>query len=291
MAAVFRNRRDVRIHFYNIKQAWGWTLSDIKWLILMGLSTVFRKIRLPEQGKFNAAEKLNFMIVMGTYPLYIMTGLLMWFTYSAVLAWILHVGMALIATPFLIGHIFMATLNPSTRKGLQGMISGFVDRQWAKHHYGDWYREQNDVNTQASEDPSVSGDQEPADRRIPHSPSLPEVPPPVSAHEDPQFAETPLSVANLHSTVNLPDNFEFGCPKCLQQVRIRGEILAQSLVTGTNHSCPRCGGKLTASYMADQARSEMPEEQRVPNPSGDEKDAPPPVAAYPDSERVKSKTE
>jgi hypothetical protein len=39
------------------------------------------------------------------------------------------------------GHIFMATLNPGTRVGLQGMISGFVDRQWAKHHYRRWYRE------------------------------------------------------------------------------------------------------------------------------------------------------
>jgi hypothetical protein len=49
--------------------------------------------------------------------------------------------MAILATPLIAGHMFMATLNPSTRKGLQGMISGFVDRQWAKHHYRRWYRE------------------------------------------------------------------------------------------------------------------------------------------------------
>lgn len=49
--------------------------------------------------------------------------------------------MALIATPFMLGHIFMATINPSTRKGLPGMFLGWVDREWARHHYTAWYRE------------------------------------------------------------------------------------------------------------------------------------------------------
>lgn len=35
----------------------------------------------------------------------------------------------------------MALFNPDSRKGLSGMISGFVDRQWAKRHYRRWYRE------------------------------------------------------------------------------------------------------------------------------------------------------
>jgi hypothetical protein len=52
-----------------------------------------------------------------------------------------HFALALIAAPLMLGHIFMATVNPSTRVGLQGMISGFVDRDWARHHYTRWYRE------------------------------------------------------------------------------------------------------------------------------------------------------
>lgn len=141
MLAAFHARRDFRIHLYNIKQAWVWSLSDVKWLSLMGLAVINSRMPLPEQGKFNAAEKLNFMMVMTTYPLFILTGLLVWLPGVAFVSWVLHFGMAVIATPLLLGHIFMATLNPSTRVGLQGMISGFVDRQWAKHHYRRWYRE------------------------------------------------------------------------------------------------------------------------------------------------------
>ena len=51
------------------------------------------------------------------------------------------VSVAVVATPLILGHIFMATVNPETRVGLSGMISGFVDRQWARHHYAHWYRE------------------------------------------------------------------------------------------------------------------------------------------------------
>ncbi len=141
LLAVFRSVGDFRVHFYNIKQAWVWIFDDLKWLSLMGLAAIFRRISLPEQGKFNAAQKLNFMMVMSTYPLYIVTGLTMWLTGAALLAWLVHFFMAVVATPFILGHIFMATIPSSTRKGLQGMFSGFVDRQWAKHHHRRWYRE------------------------------------------------------------------------------------------------------------------------------------------------------
>ncbi|MBI5198214.1 MAG: cytochrome b/b6 domain-containing protein [Nitrospirae bacterium] len=135
-------RRDFKTHFYNIKQAWLWTLDDIKWLSLMGLAAVSRRVHLPDSGKFNAAEKMNFMMVMTTYPLYILTGLMVWLTDVTFLAWLVHFFMALIATPFLVGHIYMAAINPSSREALNGMITGFVDRQWAKHHHKRWYREQ-----------------------------------------------------------------------------------------------------------------------------------------------------
>lgn len=140
MLALVKGRRDVRIHLYNIKQAWTWIYDDFKWLALMGLAAGSSRIQLPEQGKFNAAEKLNFMVLMGTYPLYVITGLLMWLAPLPVLSWIMHCLMAMIATPLILGHLYMALVNADTRSGLEGMISGHVDRDWAKHHYRRWYR-------------------------------------------------------------------------------------------------------------------------------------------------------
>jgi formate dehydrogenase subunit gamma len=133
--------REFRLHLENIRAAWSWSARDFKWLLLMGPATLSSRVTLPEQGKFNAAEKINFMSLMLTYPVYVMTGATIWFLAPAYLAWLIHFSMALAATPLVLGHVFMATVNPSTRAGLPGMVTGWVDRHWASHHYALWYRQ------------------------------------------------------------------------------------------------------------------------------------------------------
>ena len=138
---VFIHRREFAMHLRNVREAWSWKFDDLKWLLLMGPATVSKRVTLPHQGKFNAAEKINFIAVMSTYPLYIATGLAIWFLRPAYMSWMIHFSMALAATPLVIGHVFMATVNPDTRVGLKGMVSGWVNREWARHHYRHWYDE------------------------------------------------------------------------------------------------------------------------------------------------------
>jgi formate dehydrogenase subunit gamma len=141
LLTVLRYRHDFQLHLRNIRAAWGWRVEDVKWLYLIGLSTFNKRVLLPDQGKFNAGEKLNFMFLSASYPLYIITGFLIWLPGVAFASWILHLSMAALATPLIFGHLFMALVNPDTRVGLKGMISGYVDRHWAQHHYRLWYNE------------------------------------------------------------------------------------------------------------------------------------------------------
>ncbi len=141
LMSVLRGMKDLRVFIYNIKHSLAWTLKDFKWLFLMGFAAISKKIILPEQGKFNAAEKLHFISLTSTYPLYMVTGILIWNTNSALLPWFIHYIMAILATPFMFSHIFMATLNPNTRVALSGMTSGLVDRHYVKSHHASWYRE------------------------------------------------------------------------------------------------------------------------------------------------------
>jgi formate dehydrogenase subunit gamma len=138
---LLRHRGDFALHFRNIRDVWCWTVADVKWLLLMGPSTVNKKISLPHQGKFNAAEKINFMMLTATWPMYVLTGVLIWLPGVAFLSWLVHLTMAATAIPLIFGHIFMATVNPDTRVGLSGMFSGWVNRDWARHHYRRWYDE------------------------------------------------------------------------------------------------------------------------------------------------------
>ncbi len=151
---LFKSREEYRIHTANIRTAWHWSLDDMKWLLLMGLAAISKKITLPEQGKFNAAEKVNFMVVMLSSPVFVLTGLMMWIQDGAWFPWLIHGCAALAVTPTMLGHIYMATVNPDTRSGITGMVSGYVERQWAKHHYALWYREHFENNVLPARDPS-----------------------------------------------------------------------------------------------------------------------------------------
>jgi formate dehydrogenase gamma subunit len=140
--AVLRNWRDYKVHIYNVKVGFSWTIDDLKWLFLVGPATVSKRIVLPEQRKFNAAERMNFMMVMVTYPLFVATGVFLWgHGVDHFIPWVVHVSLSLVAPLLMFGHIYMAVVNPSTRVGLSGMITGRVDREWAKHHYRRWYQE------------------------------------------------------------------------------------------------------------------------------------------------------
>ena len=136
---LLRHHRDYRIHLSNMLTVWRWRFDDLKWLVLMGPSTVSKRIALPHQEKFNAAEKINFMMLTATWPVYVATGVLIWLPGVAFLSWLVHLSMAAAATPLILGHLFMAIVNPDTRVGLSGMITGYVDRHWAHHHYHHWF--------------------------------------------------------------------------------------------------------------------------------------------------------
>jgi formate dehydrogenase subunit gamma len=138
--ALVLGSTDHRIHFENMREGWCWKAADIRWLLLFPKNAVNPKIELPEQGKFNAAEKLNFMMVSAFYPLYIVTGIMVWMPGIPIFAYLAHYAMAVVGIPLVLGHVYMATVHPSTRVGLSGMFTGWVDRGWAKHHYRQWYR-------------------------------------------------------------------------------------------------------------------------------------------------------
>lgn len=167
--AILTHPRDWRLHFKNVAAAWVWSLDEIKWLFLMGAAMVSKRIKLPEAGKFNAGEKLNFMVVMTTSPLFWLTGLLIWLpSVSSYYPWIAHIVLAIFVTPFMVGHIFMATVNPSTRVALKGMFTGFVNRRWAAHHHPRWYREHyGDPEALHDEDPRGGARQNGDDRERP----------------------------------------------------------------------------------------------------------------------------
>jgi formate dehydrogenase subunit gamma len=129
---------DTRALLANAREAWVWRRDDVVWLWRMHLKPLFPATTLPPVGKFNAGQKVNFMLVMVAIPTFAASGLVMWLAPGALLAWYVHLATFAVSMPMLGVHLFMATLNPSTRHAMRAMVVGTVAREWAEHHHGAW---------------------------------------------------------------------------------------------------------------------------------------------------------
>jgi formate dehydrogenase subunit gamma len=110
---------------------------DREWLARVPAS-VFRHSPETPAGRFNAGQKLNFMLVSVFLAALFVSGIGLLITGShpvnpAFKA--AHVAAAYLAFVLVLGHLYMALVNPSTRPALRGMISGKVDAAWVRKHH------------------------------------------------------------------------------------------------------------------------------------------------------------
>lgn len=103
----------------------------------------------PPQGRFNAGQKINTILLGASAIGFGITGLIMWqsnrhiFPQWAIQGSVnMHDILTILTTALIIGHIYLAALHPTTRRGLPGMFSGRVDRAWARHHHPKWVEQE-----------------------------------------------------------------------------------------------------------------------------------------------------
>jgi formate dehydrogenase subunit gamma len=118
----------------NARSALEWSSRDLRWLALAPIAG-FLEIPLPPAGKFNPGQKLNLLAQMILIPTFAASGAWMWYAGEALLPWYVHGVAFLLATPLVFGHLFLAIVNPTTRRGLSGVFTGRVDAEWAREHY------------------------------------------------------------------------------------------------------------------------------------------------------------
>ena len=111
----------------------------------------------PPQGRFNAGQKVNTILLGAAAIGFGITGVIMWQSNTHIFpAWAvqgsvnLHDILAILTAALAIGHIYLAALHPTTRPGLSGMFSGYVDRTWARHHHPKWVDQEEAVSPQPS---------------------------------------------------------------------------------------------------------------------------------------------
>ena len=96
-----------------------------------------------EVGKFNGGQKLNGALSAGSIGVLLISGVTMYFTNAAPLAWrtgatFVHDWFALAVGLLVVGHILMASKDPYA---MAGMRTGRVPLRWARREHAAWARE------------------------------------------------------------------------------------------------------------------------------------------------------
>ena len=95
------------------------------------------------QGRFNAGQKINTALTAAFTVLFLVTGLLLWFgerntSWRFASTVVLHDGLMYVSLALLLGHLYLAVINPSTRHALRGITTGSVSEEWAATHHPKW---------------------------------------------------------------------------------------------------------------------------------------------------------
>jgi formate dehydrogenase subunit gamma len=98
-----------------------------------------RVVDPPRVGRFNGGQKVNFLAITALLAVLFLTGVdtIIAGTHGN-LVFGFHKVATIAACVLVGGHLYMALLNPGTRPAFRGMLTGKVDRDWARAHHADW---------------------------------------------------------------------------------------------------------------------------------------------------------
>jgi len=127
LALIQLSRRSARTDLEALADV---SLDDYLWFQREAITLAGGRSVGPRVGKFNAGQKLNALVSAGA------TVALLASFVESVFPW--HTTIALLFIPVLLGHLYLAVLNPSTRESLRGITRGVVRRDWARRHHPAW---------------------------------------------------------------------------------------------------------------------------------------------------------
>lgn len=117
--------------------------EDWRWLRRALVPARLRRGPLPDQGRFNAGQKLNTIAIAAATVGFVVTGALMDIgghlppsLADAADTW--HVWLMLLCAPLVAGHLALALLIPATRPALRGIVGGRVSLDFAQRRHAAW---------------------------------------------------------------------------------------------------------------------------------------------------------
>ena len=132
----------------SMKRIFTWSASDFGWLAAApGYYFLGDEEAMPPQDKFNAGQKLFYLVVVFCYVLFIVTGLIMWFLKGTVSAGVfqwsvfVHDLCTIAYAAFFLVHFHLSVMHPLMKDMLTGILFGWVPEEYVKRHHAKYYEE------------------------------------------------------------------------------------------------------------------------------------------------------
>ena len=120
--------------------------GDLGWIKnAFGYYVLGRHTDMPPQGRFNTGEKINGMVMIVTWILFVISGLIMWFGKGVVPAdlfrWmvVVHDLTMIAAVAMFLVHLYLAVAHPLMWAALVSMRFGVTSASYAAEHHAKWY--------------------------------------------------------------------------------------------------------------------------------------------------------
>lgn len=133
----------------SLKTALTWGKDDLDWVMAMPRYYFLAdEEAMPPQDEMNTGQKLWFFILLVFSPIFVITGILMWFFKdilpSGVFQWSVFVHDVAFIVVFLmfLVHVYLGVIHPLMRQhggSFRAMVDGTVTTDYAKSHHGKWY--------------------------------------------------------------------------------------------------------------------------------------------------------
>ncbi len=134
----------------SLKTALTWGKDDLDWVMAMPrYYFLVDEESMPPQDEMNTGQKLWYFILLVFSPIFVITGILMWFFKdilpSGVFQWSIFfhdVAFIVVFLMFLV-HVYLGVIHPLMRQhggSFSAMVDGTVTEDYAKSHHGKWYQ-------------------------------------------------------------------------------------------------------------------------------------------------------
>ncbi|RLC93780.1 MAG: hypothetical protein DRI39_04750 [Chloroflexi bacterium] len=148
-----------------IKEVFSWGRDDIEWL-KAAPEYYFGgdESRMPPQPHMNSGQKMWALVAVVCGVGLAITGLIMWFFKGdvgpGVFQWsvFFHDVFVIAGGTMTLVHVYLGAVHPRMTESLKSMFTGKVSAEYAKSHYGKWYREVAGHKEVAQESPGAQSE-------------------------------------------------------------------------------------------------------------------------------------